>query len=163
MFTPKQIEALKYLLSHAEIKNDLAKRIVFFLLEKSNGLTQEVAFSLFEGRSGYSAEDVRTAARSVDYLRSVHGTTHIDAVFAAMNAEMHFSIHYGHYAENDPNSYNTLGQFPGFKHHPVDAPVRYTFWLSRKSYGHDTKALKILCTPSKRKLKSISLKDALYD
>lgn len=158
----KQIAALKYLIGHAQIKNELAKKIAFFLIDNSDALNSEVAICLFEGRDGYSDGEVSDAAHALDFLRSANGTTHIDAILTAMNTYMHFSIHYGHYEENNINAYSSLGQFPGFEEHPKNAPMRYTFWFSRRSYGYESDALKLLPTPSKEELEAVSLKDGLY-
>lgn len=156
MFSEKQIAALRYLIANADVDSEMAKRILFFLLENSNGLTQEVAVSFFQDKGGYTAEEVGQAGHGIGVMQSANSTTHMNALMQLMGADMDFSIHYGHY-DTSIGEFSTNGQFTGGK------PLRYTFWLSQSQYGKNTQQLKILATPSKGELAKIRLdKPGLY-
>lgn len=113
--TPKQIEALKYLIIKAKDGNDLLKKIFFVLLAKSEGLTKEVFLTLEEGPD-ISRETIIDTSRNL--IRSSGGTTHLDELMALMGSELHFSLHFGHYVDGKPNK--------------DGSSMRYTFLLSKQ-------------------------------
>ena len=145
MFTSKQIAALKYLIFNDSSKNEIAKRILAFLIKSSKKLTRGVCLSLVEKREGYTAEEIYSAAHAIDYMNRCN-----NPILNAMGSNLEFSIHYGDF---DPNStdrkLNTDGQFaalnlsPGQVSNPGSIrkgmPVRYTFWLAAKPYSEKAK------------------------
>lgn len=144
MLTTQQVAALKYLIFKAEPQagsvGDLTKRILAFLIDQSDGLTKDVCVTLWDGRDGFTGAEIGHAALFEGRFHSCNCTTHLNVLMVLSGAEdVRFDCHYGH-----PNNgeFDTLGQFPGFDPaqtggvvHPKDAPIRYTFWLSKGFYS----------------------------
>src|SRR3989344_7938377 len=128
MFTDKQIKALKYLMFKSRDGNDLVKRILVFLINSSKELTEQVSVSLMEDREGYSRDEVGEVGHGLHDMISSNGSTHLNELMTAVGTELHFSSHFGHY--NERAIFETAGQFSG------GYPMRYTFWLAKRSYGH---------------------------
>lgn len=167
--TDKQISALKYMIFNTKDGVDLSKRILAFLIDKSEGLTKEVCVSLVKDREGYTEEEISDAGYGVSAMESCNCNTHIHALMCLMGSELQFSFHYGDY---DPrrvgDPFNTDGQFAGSKAAFVPderlllegLPLRYTFWLSKESYSRSVE----LVVATKEKLEQIDLKKSgLYD
>src|SRR3989344_2981903 len=113
MLTGTQVSALKYLIAHSRGASDLAKRILFFLLDRSNGLTEEVCFSISSEGVEYTEADVKQAGHTVGGMQSCNGTTYLNELTALSGSDFSFSVH-------------SASAF-GF--------VSYRFWLSRKYYS----------------------------
>ncbi len=165
--TAKQIAAIKYLIGRAKVDSELAKRILWFLFDQSEGLTKDIFLTLSEKDSGYSADEISAAAHGVDRMISSAGQLHINEILAVAGINetdvMYFTLHYGHIENEELNS---LGQFPGHKYretkkiHPDTAPLRYTFWLARGWYKKDITRV----AATSKVLQSINLrKPGLYE
>lgn len=161
MATARQISALKYLIANSKDSKDILKQLLFYLIDGSNGLTEEVSLTLTEGQYGYTKESVNTAAYGLGNMTSCGGSTHLDAMMKLAGVELNFSVHYGHY---EAGKLNTEGMFPGYgdlapghENDRENMPLRYTFWLARGSYGHTGQG-KPLVTPSLEELSAIDLK-----
>jgi hypothetical protein len=164
MLTSKQVSALRYLISKADVV-DLTKRIVTHLVNNSEGLTKEVCFVLHQDREGYTKEEIHKAALDVKTLLSSNCNVHFNALLTLSGCEMYLSCHYGHL---EGTELNTSGQFPGQVRglseeiHPTDAPTRYTFWLSKNHFNLEELAPPL--TVTKADLDQIDLeKPGLYD
>lgn len=163
MFTSKQIAALKYIIFKAQNGTELSKRVLAYLIDKSEGLTKEVVLTLVANREGYKADEISKAALGVGEMQSSGGPTHINALLDVMGTELKFSFHYGDFDPNrtdDP--LNCDGQFPGVPEHKLSRPglgrkgmpLRYTFWISKENYSR--KATLIVTT--REELDQINLK-----
>ncbi len=145
MITDKQVRALKYLVYKSKYGSDLAKKIFFYLLDKSDNLTKEVCVSLVEGLSGYNNDEIHNAAFSVDFMKSCNLTTHLNEIFDAMGSGFNFSTHYGDFDPNREDIFNSDGMFVGWDRNQVSReglikegmPMRYTFWLSEDEFSAD--------------------------
>lgn len=164
MVTQQQIAGLKYLISASKHGNDTGKRIFWFLIDQSAGFTKSVSLTLTEKKEGYSAKEINAAAHSLDGMWSCNGTTHLDAIMAAMGTELRFSLHYGHFKRG---KFDTSGMFAGAplsmvsnpKLARLNQPMRYTFWLAPGSYSGKSVAVKV----TRIKLEAIDLsKPGLY-
>ncbi|MEK7570196.1 MAG: hypothetical protein AAB515_02040 [Patescibacteria group bacterium] len=158
------ILTLKYLISKSKDGDDIAKRILFFLIDNSNGLTEQVSMTLTQDHDGYTKDEIHTAAHKLDYMRSSNGTTHLSEIMLIMGAELGFSTHYGHY--NEMGKLDTEGMFPGcgelapgHENDREDMPLRYTFWLAEKDYGHSGQG-RSLVTPPKQELMKIDMSNS---
>ncbi len=164
MATAQQVAALKYLIAVARDGNDLVKRILFFLLDSSDGLTEAVSVAFFEGKKGYTKEEISDAAQALAAMQSCNCSTHLDQLMHLVGEKpLFFSVHYGHY--NRAGDFTSEGMFPGeikerapgHEHDRDNMPLRYTFWIAEKMYGHSGQGHPLL-TPSRRKLAAINLK-----
>lgn len=165
MVTPKQIEALKYLVAKSKDGSDLAKRVIFFLIDQSQGLTEEVSISFIQDRGGFTREELSSVAHAVGSFTSSNGSTHLHALMSLMGAELNFSLHYGHCDEL--GAFSAEGMFgerpknaPGHEN-DRKMPCRYTFWLSKNDYGHDGQARPVT-PPTLEELMAIKLTSDLY-
>lgn len=167
MVTPEQIAALKYLITKARDGNETIRLILFFLIDASNGLTEEVSITLTHEKDGYLSAEIKDAAVSLDMMEGESHTTHLYELMKLMGAELCFSASYGHYDEME--RFNTEGAFSGYKHLAPghehdrdDLPFRITFWLAKKKYGFSEHG-KTLMTPSRSVMRAIDLtKPELY-
>ena len=137
MVTPEQIAALKYVIFKSKKDNDLAKRILALLLDKSEGLTKHVYITLQQDREGYSAEEVNAAAHAVDGMCSCNGNTHLNELLQIAGSALVVSLHYGDYPAGGIK-FSTRGQFTSVEG-SSDPPLRYTFWLEDDLYGRSRK------------------------
>lgn len=144
----QQIEALKYLILQSKNADELAKRVLFLLIEKSNGLTEDVSITLWES-GDLPREEIASAVRHT--MNSVHGTTHLSELLALSGSNMDFTLHYGHYVDD---KFDNTGQMGG------DHQLRYTFWLARGLYDDNGPGKHIPF--SLAELRSVELKSALY-
>lgn len=167
MFTREQIAALKYLIFNSKDGNDLVKQVMALLIDKSEGLTKSVCFSLVENREGYSAKEISDVAYSFGSMQSANCTTHIDQVLRAMDSELVFSVHYGDFDPNRKDKFSNDGQFEGLDESLVATPgsvlkgmpMRYTFWLAKSAFFLDAEHIEM----SKEALEEINLnKPGLY-
>lgn len=147
--------------------NELSKRILAFLIEKSTDLTKEVCLTLTEGKHGYSADEIRDAAFGISDMQSANGATHLYEIMCVMGSKLSFSLHYGDFNPFRPSPLNTDGQFAGWPRDKVSdpgactegMPLRYTFWLSEDSYSRVAK----LVVTNRAELEEIDLtKPGLY-
>lgn len=167
MITPEQIAALKYLVANSKDGNDTVKRILFFLINESNGLTENVSVSFFQDRDGYTSDEINDAARLLGVMESSNCSTYLDEIMTLMGTELRFNTHYGHYDKT--GKFDTEGMFPGWKdlapgheNDRDDIPLRYTFWLAEEQYGQSGQG-RPLVTPSRQELMAIDLtKPGLY-
>ncbi len=145
MLTSKQIAALKYVIFRAEKPvngGSLAKRIIAFLIDKSEGLTKDVYLTLWQDRDGFTADEIDQAAHFMGRLQSCNCTTHLDQLLHLAGTDLHFSLHYGNIDLKVEHGFDSLGIFAGVpagltgeKTHPLNAQTRYTFWLSKEKYS----------------------------
>lgn len=165
MYTDNQIEALKYLILKSQEANELAKRIMFWLIEKSEGLTKDVCICLNEADGEFSADEIQLAARSFDHASSSNSRSHLGAVFRAMNSEFSFHMHYGDFdpTRAEGERLNTDGIFAGHRNvlRAGDAkegmPMRYSFSLARFYHQNDAD----LIPTSRKQLEAIDLSESL--
>ena len=159
MFTTRQIAALKYIIFNLDKETELSKRVLAFLIDSSEGFTEEVCLSLVDGREGYDAGQISAAAHGVD---NINITNHLCQILDAMGSGFKFSVHYGDFDPSrvgDP--FNSDGMFPGIDESQVSRkglvregmPLRYTFWLSRTPYSRQAK----LVVATMEKLNQIDL------
>jgi len=137
----KQISAIKYLITRSPDGSKFIKQILWHLLDKSNGCTRNVAFTFKEGEE-YQRDFVKSHSSTFSSMCSCNGTTHLHQIMdAAVANGFNFSLHYGSYTKD---GFSSLGQFPGMKPpqttkvHPKWAPMRFTIWLTDRSYGHES-------------------------
>lgn len=142
----KQIEALKYLIIKSKDADDLAKRILFFLIDKSEGLTKEVSMTVWEG-DAFSRNTVNKAAENCNSLKSCSRETHLGELLALIGSEMHFSYHRGHYVDGRLD----IGD---------QQKMRYTFWLAKEMHGHGGMGEHITFSPEE--LSGLELASSLY-
>lgn len=164
MVTPKQIAALKYLIAKSRDGSEMAKRVIFLLIDQSQGLAEEVSVTFTQDKDGYTQEEISNVAHAVGALSSSNGSTYMDELMKLMGAKLTFSLHYGHYDES--GKYSTEGQFgerpqnaPGHEN-DRKMPVRYTFWLSMNDYGHDGH-VRPVTPPTREELMAIELNHSL--
>jgi hypothetical protein len=168
MITQKQIAALKYLIFNAKNGTELSKRILAFLIDRSEGLTREVCLTLIEDREGYTKKEIDSAARGVGGMISCNCTTHLSALASLSGSELCFSSHYGDFdPKRSGKKFSSAGIFAGA---PLDMvtdpsnaqeglPMRYTFWLAKKYYSDTAE----LVTATRADLDLIDLnKSGLY-
>jgi hypothetical protein len=156
--TKKQIAAVKYLIFESQDGSNLAKQILALLLDKSEGLTKQVYITLQQDREGYTADEIQKAAVTMGGMTSSTCSTHLDEIMDILDTKFEFSIHYGSY---EGKTFSSNGIFPGYEGHPLNAPLRYTFWLAEKSYGHAGGEIEI--PVSRKELDEIDLtKPGLY-
>lgn len=168
MITKTQIAALKYLIFEAENGTELSKRILAFLIDRSEGLTREVCLTLVEDREGYTGEEIDSAARGVGGMISCNCTTHLGALASLSGSELCFSVHYGDFdPKRSGDKFSSAGIFAGVPldmvRHPSLAqeglPKRYTFWLAKEYYSNTAE----LVTTTRADLDLIDLnKSGLY-
>ena len=165
MSTKKQLAALKYLITKSKHGNDAGKRLYWYLIDRSAGLTKEVCVTLTEGKEGYSTKEIQELARSLDGMTSSNGTTHLDAIMNAIGSNFSFNFHYGHFDRN--GKFDTSGMFAGAsvglvldpKLARLNVPLSYTFWLAPGFYSGSAKRIKV----TRQKLETIDLsKPGLY-
>ncbi len=150
----QQIEALKYLVIKSRDGDDLIKKILFLLIEKSHGLSKEVSISVRE-TEGLSREELDKATNH--FMNSDSKTTHLGALMRLMGSGLNFSSHYGHY--NNEGKVDNTGQFP-ITEEEGKIPRRYTFWLAKELYGRGGMGDHIPF--SIQEIRSIELKSSLY-
>src|ERR1700730_10830628 len=107
--TPKQIAALKYLIAESKNGTDLTKRILFFLIDASKGMTRNVSVGLSQDREGYTAKEIHEAGHGMSSLESCNCTTHLNELTTLMGCRRGFSMHYGAY--DAEGHFSTYGQF----------------------------------------------------
>lgn len=158
----KQISALKYFIYKSKDCPDLTKRVVWYLIDQSAQLTEEVCLTLYADCLVWQRDEVEQAARGMHDLQSSNGTTHLHALLSLMGCDLDFSYHYGDYdptRSDDP--FSSAGQFAGWDRSKVQdddviregMPLRYTFWLARDSYSRTAK----LVFPKRVELETIDL------
>lgn len=159
MVTDKQIAALKYMIFISKDGREMAKKILFCLINKSERLTKDVYFTLTQKEDWLNREEVDRNARSVGAMQSVNCSTHLNEIMEVLGADLRFSVHYGHFSS--VGSFNTEGMFPSAREGDrADAPMRYTFWLARKLYSRSATEVAV----SRAELDAIDLKEhGLYD
>ncbi len=163
MITQKRIAALRYLIFASTNGNDLSKRILALLIDRSEGLTKEVCLTLTADRDGLSADEIDSATHGIDFMLSSNGKTHLHEILSAMGSELSPSVHYGDF---DPtrtgDAFSSAGQFEGYPssvvHDPEllreNMPLRYTIWLSKEPYSRQAN----LVTTTREELELIDLK-----
>ncbi len=167
-FTQEQIAALKYLIAGSKDGDDLAKQIMWYLIEASNYLSDEVCLTLLEDREGYTSAEIDQAVNGWSRMNSSNCGTHLSQMFTAMGSDFHFDCHYGDYdPERGDEVLNCAGIFAGWPVHKVQhpnlvlegQPLRYTFWLCNAYYSRNAR----LVTTSRDQLEQINLrKPGLY-
>ena len=75
MFTEKQIMSLKYLVFASKDGTCFTKRILAFLIDRSEGFTKEVCLTLTEDKEGYAAKDIRKTADHLGTMLSTNYST----------------------------------------------------------------------------------------
>lgn len=158
MITPKQIAALKYLVSKSLNGTDLMKRIIFLMIDSSKGLSVPVSITIMEIINGYSRREIQAAILSLEAMNSCNENTHLNEMLALAGSDFLFTVHYGHY---EGDKFDSEGMFhgcdiPGYKNER-DRPLRYTIWFAKGHYGQSGKG-KFLKTPASDEIKKISLK-----
>jgi hypothetical protein len=121
MVTPDQIAVLRYMIYKSKDGNNLAKRILIYLLNASEGLTKQVCLCLVEGMTGYTRREIEAAADTMSAMDSGNCTTHLHMLTMLMGTEMHFSCHGGVPEGEKGFNYDGKG---------------YTFFIGVKSYGN---------------------------
>ncbi len=166
MFTANQIAALKYLILVSRVGTELSKRVMYFLIDQSKGLTEEVCLSLVEDREGYNADEISAAGYGTGAMMSANCGVHLNEVLLAMGSTLHFCIRYGDFDPSrvgDP--FNIDGQFAGLPSERVAGtterpglvaegmPLRYTFWLSKTNYSRKARYVSV----SREELEKVEL------
>ncbi len=131
MITEQQVATLRYLILKAE-GTDLAKRVLTFLINRSEGLTRDVCVSLVSGREGYGRKEIEAAAHSVHNMHSVNHSVHIDALTTLMGSELHFSSSRTCLVEESPGhlQFNDLESADS----PLKGQYCLSFWLTKENY-----------------------------
>jgi hypothetical protein len=157
----QRIETLKYLIAKSKDGDEIVKRILFFLIDNSYGLTEEVSMTLTQDQLGYAGQEIDTAARALGKMMSVKNSTHVNEIMSLVGAGLRFSTHYGNYSED--GEFDTEGMFPGYRelapgheNDRADMPLRYTFWLAREYYGRGGPG-KQLTPPTREVLMAINV------
>jgi len=137
VLTQKQVSALKYLVTQAKGPREsleLAKKILWFLLEESKGGTKEVCVVLFEDVHG-TRDEVAQAAYRVGGFHSANMDVHLDQICIAANTEFRFSLHYGEQSSEGFDSSDQFGE--------EEVPLRYTFWFAKGNYSKVAKVIEV--------------------
>jgi hypothetical protein len=122
--TRRQIAAVKYIIFKSKDAGPLAKRVLAFLLDRSDLLKREVYITLREGK-GYEEFEVQEAAVGVHDLISSNGQTFLNQVMDVSGTRFHFSFH--------------VGTFNGGK----TGPLAYTFWCAKGYYLRGAKLVRV--------------------
>jgi hypothetical protein len=160
----KQIKALKYLLLNSrDAKSIITRKLLLFLIDKSNELTRDVCITLWETDSGFSAKEIRKIQGEFNSMCSGNRTTHVTEILVAMGSNFCFSDSYGDFdPTRRPDPFDNSVQFSGStsspKKHVEAKPFRATFWLSKKRYTRNSKFLKV----DRELLEKIEAKSGLY-
>jgi len=80
-----QMKAIEKIIAYSEDVNDFTKRIIIWVLRKTNNLTRNVVVSIEDLTQGFGVHN----------MTSCNGTTHIDLIFQAMGTEMSLMCHHG--------------------------------------------------------------------
>ena len=153
MFAAEQVAALKYLIFNAKDVDELAKRVLAFLIDHSEGLQTEVCLTLTDSKEGYGADEIQGAADSCSAMQSSCETTHLNELMTLMGCDLSFCLHYGDFdPQRTPDAFCADGQFEGARLDQVTDPgairtglqLRYTFWLCRKDYSRQAKFLPVI-------------------
>jgi hypothetical protein len=132
----KRIAGLKYLIRVSQDGNEFLKKLMFFLIEKSELLTKAV-YITFHPSEEFDGKDIHRQACAESSFHSSNRPTHLNELMALLGTDFRFSVHYGHYQDG---RFDTVGMFAGFpgRHEfdPKNMPTRYTFWLGPQYYGH---------------------------
>ena len=161
MLTPTQIAAVKYIVARARQDSPYSKRLFWFMLDQSEGLTKGVRVTLEEGAQGFTGDEIRGIAHPFDGMQSCHGGTHLNELLAATGSDFRFLLHYGNCSAG--GKFDTRGAVPRATGPYGDEPLRYTFWLAPAIYSAATEVSEqIPC--SRDRLDSINLeKPGLYE
>ncbi|OGI82153.1 hypothetical protein A3B93_00650 [Candidatus Nomurabacteria bacterium RIFCSPHIGHO2_02_FULL_42_24] len=118
-FTQKQYEALEILISESKDITTEAKRIILWLLRKSELLTKPVCVSIdYESHRNLAIQAANSVHNTSNYLRKI---------FTAMGSDLHLSFH--------------CGKYNGSTFIPRENA--YTIWLTEKNYGIDCEFKKL--------------------
>ena len=94
--TEKQFEALKYLIIQSADATEIAKKVCFFLIDKSDNFQKNVRLSATP-ELGFSKEEVRKIHNGVHDMNSSNADTHMNALFALMGSDYGFQYCQGQY------------------------------------------------------------------
>ena len=86
--TRKQIAAIKYLIANSPDANNLGKRLLWWMIDKSKRFTQEVAIEI--PKTNQNDKQIRGAIVGIHHILSCHGLTHLNEVLTAAGAGLHF-------------------------------------------------------------------------
>jgi len=131
--TSKQIAALRYLIARVKFDQkydsvaDIAKVLLWKLIEASRNLTRTVHITVHEDDSEFARDEIINLGFAIGSMMSSNGTTHLEELMHLMGTECKFKLHYGSYLPD--GKFGTAGQFSGQRGGPEKAPARYTFWL----------------------------------
>lgn len=132
-----QIKAVEKAVVRSRDISDTTKKIIIFLLHKTNNLTKRVVLSLEDGWQNIDTKKLQDElSRMVSYAYN----THLDLIFQAMNTEMRLMSHYGIFEEKG-SPINT--RRPGI-----------TIWFSWMWYDHSPE---IIVYPSYEEIDTINL------
>ncbi|HEY4515039.1 MAG TPA: hypothetical protein VJJ22_02670 [Candidatus Paceibacterota bacterium] len=93
-YTPAQLEALEEFISLSKDATDFAKRVIMWLLQKTNGLTEQVfVFLPVEKYGEKRVEEVQNGAHG---MNSFNGSTHLNSFLHGMGSKFHLGHGYGH-------------------------------------------------------------------
>jgi hypothetical protein len=154
VITEKQIKALRCLIAiskDGDDGNDLAKRILFFLIGASSDFTESVSLTLTNNKEGYSWKEINHAAHAFGGMVSTNLSTRLSVLTVLMGTNLQFSVHYGHYKDGEFRTENQFNEYGD--------TGRYTFWLAEGHFGHSkpltpSEPGKVLIT-SRRELEAI--------
>lgn len=102
--TDRQMKELEKLVFSSRDAEELGKKLLVWMLRKSENLTRPVRMTLIdpaEGREGLMKSHV--AAYAAHDMNSLNGSTHIDFILGAMGSPMCFSSHSGSYLNGELN------------------------------------------------------------
>lgn len=111
--------ALRYLVLVAKEMDDLTKRLFYFLLDRSKGLTEDVCVVLEEDKNGFTATDQRAIFHAWDCMNSSGCRIHMPAVMKAAGSIMYPSCHSGNLIKG-----GVFGSKRGTS----------TFWIAREHF-----------------------------
>ncbi len=141
-----QTEAVKYLIIHSKDATELAKKILFFLLEQPEALKISTCITVIEGSDGFSKKDVLNIYNSIHDMKSSNGTTHLNEIMKVAGSNFLFFAHAG--------AFHPDGEFKEY-----DNLLSYTVWLSDNRYDFKAKRKSL----TKETLIEIELSSHLYE
>jgi len=155
----EQLAVLKDRICNAKNRSDLAKQILMFLIEASEGVTKETRLTLVADREGYTADEIRRAAIDFDQIqKSGPGLNGLNQILADQGSNLCFSALYGHFDQInlvrtfiDEQYYFDCGQKRLFR---GNLPLRYTFWFAIDCYSRQA----TLVCATRNQLEQIPLK-----
>ena len=133
--TEEQFDGIKYfiILSNRGV-GKLARRLLMYLMDKSEMLTKPVCVTITENEE-ISAEEIKAINSDIGSLSAVGAGTMINELIRLTGSKFEFSRHFGYMNETGFHHENQ------FSFNPESDKMNYTFWLSPTDNDRDAHQL----------------------